>query len=85
MTYIVIELQTNDGVTTIVPPVPFTDRNAAESKFHQTLQYAAVSSIESHAVTLLTEDGRTVRTEVYHHPKPEPEPEEEGGEEEVGA
>ena len=77
MTYIVLELQTNDGVTSNVPPAPYTDRLAAESKFHQVLQYAAVSSVESHAVSLLTEDGRVVRNECYKHPKPEPEPEEE--------
>lgn len=84
MTYIVMEMQTNSGVTAIVPPVAFTDRNAAEASFHSILSYAAVSAVEEHAVVMITSDGRVVRNEVYRHPVTpvQPEPvEPEGGEE----
>ena len=77
MTYIVIETQTNDGVTAIVPPLAYTDRNEAESKFHAILTVAATSSVEEHAAMLLTSDGRMVRNECYRHAAPEPEPEPE--------
>lgn len=79
MTYIVIEMQTNGGVTAIVPPVSFTDRNEAESRFHSMLASAAISSVEEHAVVMITNDGRVVRNEVYRHPVTpvEPEPESE--------
>ena len=80
MTYIVLEIQTNDGVTAIVPPFAYTDRNAAESKFHTVLAAAAVSAVEEHAAVLLTSDGRVVRNECYRHvtqPEPEVEPEPE--------
>ena len=69
MNYIVIETQTTNGVTAIVPPVIYTDRNQAESKFHQILTSAAVSNVEEHTATMLTTDGRLVRpSECYRHP-----------------
>ena len=67
MTYIVLEVQTNNGVAAIVPPLAYTDRNAAESKFHYILSIAATSAIEEHAVCLLTSDGRVLRNECYRH------------------
>lgn len=42
MTYIILETQTNNGTTAIVPPVAFTDRNEAESRYHSVLASAAV-------------------------------------------
>ena len=81
MTYIVMEMQTSNGATAIVPPVSFTDRNQAESRFHSILASAAISAIEEHAVVMITDDGRVVRNEVYRHPvepvTPEEEPEEQ--------
>lgn len=79
MTYIVLEMQTSGGVTAIVPPLSYTDRNAAESKFHQILATAATSAVEEHAASLLTSDGRLIRNECYRHPveeevNQEPEP-----------
>lgn len=81
MTYIVLEMQTNNGVTALVPPVTYTDRNAAEAKFHSILANAAISNVEQHTAVILTNDGRLVRSsECYHHPaeQPEVEPEVEG-------
>ena len=69
MTYIVLEMQTNDGTTALVPPAIYTTRQEAESKYHLILTAAAVSQIEEHAATILTGDGRLVRNECYHHPK----------------
>lgn len=68
MNYIVIELQTNNGTTAIVPPVTYSDRNQAESKFHQILMSAAVSQVEVHTAVMMTDDGRMVRNECYKHP-----------------
>lgn len=74
MTYIVLEIQTNNGVAAIVPPLAYTDRNAAESKFHTILSAAAVSQNEEHAAIMITSDGRLLRNECYRH---EPASEEE--------
>lgn len=83
MTYIVIETQTNDGVTAIVPPLSYTERNDAEAKFHQILGVAATSAVEEHTAMLLTSDGRLVRGECYRHPKQEPVVEPDEGEPET--
>lgn len=80
MTYIVIETQTNDGVTAIVPPLSYTERNDAEAKFHQILGFAATSTVEEHTAMLLTSDGRLVRGECYRHPKQTPAVEPDEGE-----
>lgn len=76
MVYIVLETQTSNGATAIVPPVTFDNRQQAESRWHAQAQLAAISSVEEHAVMLLTSTGQIVRNDVYLHPK-EPENTEE--------
>ena len=66
MTYLVIEIQkTGDTVGNIV--TAYTNRNEAESKYYAVLSAAAVSSVEKHACSLLTEDGASIRNEAYEH------------------
>jgi hypothetical protein len=64
--FTVIELQTTNGITSIISTV-FQDRNQAEQKFHETLSYAAVSSVDIHAVSILTTDGTVIKNDVYYH------------------
>lgn len=82
MNYIILEQQTNNGVTAIVPPDPATDNlNAALSSFLIKAGYAAISNVEVHTVSLITEDGRLVRpSECFRHPVAASEPEEEPAE-----
>ena len=81
MTYIVLETQTNNGTTAIVPPAAYTTRNDAEAKFHAVLQIAATSAVEEHAAVLLTSDGHVLRNECYRHEaEPAQEPAEVEGE-----
>lgn len=77
--YIVLEIQTNADGTVGTLVNSFAEKNEAESKFHQVLQYAAVTTLPVHACVLLTSEGICVRSEYYSHvePAPEPEPEEE--------
>ena len=75
--FIVIEMQTNDGVTAVVPPVAFATRNEAEARYHAILSAAAVSEVEVHSCAILNEHGIVVQCHYYEHPKPEPEPEPE--------
>ncbi len=65
--YIVIELQTiNDSqVASVV--TTYTDRNVAESKYHDILRAAAVSALPCHAAVLLDEKGRMIKSEYYTH------------------
>lgn len=67
MNYIIMEIQTENGTTAIVPPVVFEDRNVAEARYHTILAAAAVSDVDVHTVVMLTNDGRTVRYECYRH------------------
>ena len=65
--YIVIEMQTNNGTTAIVPPVTFDDINKAYQKYYQILSAAAVSSVPTHTAIILTERGDVVRVEHFEH------------------
>ena len=62
----VVELQTTNGVTAVLTEA-FQDRNLAEQKYHQTLAYASVSSIDVHAVGMLDEFCQVIKNEVYFH------------------
>ena len=73
--YIVIEIQNSGTVATIVNQ--YADKNAAESKFHQILASAAVSSVPVHSAVLMTDRGVWLRSESYEHPAPAQEPEPE--------
>lgn len=64
--FTVIELQTTNGVTAVLTEV-FQNREQAEQKFHTTLAYAAVSSIDIHAVSILSPDGSVLKNDVYYH------------------
>ncbi len=76
MNYIIIEMQTTDGVTAIVPPVVKSNYNEAEQEYHTKLAYAAVSAVHLHSVTMLAENGKMIKCEAYDH-APAPEPAEE--------
>lgn len=70
--YIVAEFQTT-GDTTSILTFQFTDKNEAEQKYHQVLSYAAVSSVNIHAVSMMNEFGCVAKNEFYtHEPAPEP-------------
>lgn len=65
--YIVIEIQKNaEGqVATLVST--FTNQNEAESKYHEILKYAAVSTLPKHSAVILGEDGYELMYNCYIH------------------
>lgn len=65
--YVVIELQTNPNGVVGTLITTFTDRNAAESKYHDVLRSAAVSALPKHAAVMMTEEGFTLKNECYTH------------------
>ena len=67
--FIVMEIQTGNQVATIVDS--YTDRNAAENKYHSILAAAAISDVPKHGAVMLTEEGVRLKSECYIH---EPEP-----------
>lgn len=73
--YIVLELQTTNGVTAIVPPASYDNINAAYQKYYTGLAAAAVSAVPVHTMMLINEFGNLIRVEYFEHPVEE-EPEE---------
>lgn len=63
--YIVIEIQTSATVATLVNS--YEDRNQAESKYHQILTAAALSSVPKHSAVLMNDEGQTIKSETYTH------------------
>lgn len=63
--YIVLEIQTSTTVATLVNA--YEDRNQAESKYHQILTAAALSSVPKHSAVLMNDEGQTIKSETYIH------------------
>ena len=75
MMYAVLEMQ-KTGETLSVITTTFEDRQTAESKFHQVLQYAAVSNVPIHSAAIMSEDGSLLKRESFRHTVVESEVEE---------
>ena len=77
--FIVIEVQANVNNTaaTLVSTYSDVEKASAESQYHTILSSAAISNVYNHSAFMLTDDGRLLRSECYHHEVPiEPEVEE---------
>ena len=67
--YIVLELQTNDGLTGILTN-NYDELNAAYAKFYTILAVAAESSTEHHTAMIITPYGGIIESKCFDHPKP---------------
>ena len=65
--FILLEIQTENQSTALLPALTYSDRNQAESAFYQKLSYAAISEVDIHTVILLDEHGNTIKREFYEH------------------
>ena len=65
--YIILETQTNTSgvVSTLV--FQYEDRDHAESKYHQILAAAAISTLPKHCAFMFTDDGYLYKSECYRH------------------
>jgi len=65
--YVVVELQKSaeNAVASLVST--HETLQEAESKFHQVLSYAAVSTLPLHSCVLLNEDAYVIKNESYSH------------------
>lgn len=66
MVYVVMEVQ-SDNATAATLISSYTNRNEAESKFHQILGAAAISTVPTHSAVLLTDTGKALKSESYTH------------------
>lgn len=67
--YTILEQQTTNGKTAYTPLEQKADINEAESVFYTKLASAAISTVELHSVTLLSDDGREIMHKSYVHEK----------------
>ena len=65
--FTVQESQTTNGATTFLAPVYKETRNEALSAYHSILSYAAVSSVDIHAVAIFDERLNVVACEYFDH------------------
>lgn len=66
MTYLVIELQTTNNVTSHIA-WSYNNLQEAESKYHAVLSAAAISTVSTHAAALLNQEGHLIRSWFYEH------------------
>lgn len=65
--FIVLEIQKTSETEVANLVSTHTNRNEAESKFHQVLSAAAISNIPKHSAVLLTDDGVCIKRESFVH------------------
>ena len=65
--YCIIETETTQGTMAALPPEVKATRELAEQEYHRRLSYAAVSTVEEHAVVMLNAEGQRVKGECYKH------------------
>jgi len=66
--FYVLELQTYGDGTGSVIPQSYDNLRAAESKYYLILSAAAISTVYRHGAVLMTEEGFTLKQEVFTHP-----------------
>ena len=66
MVFVVLEIQSNnETAATLINS--YIDRNEAESKFHQILGAAAISTVPIHSAVIITDTGVMLKNETYRH------------------
>lgn len=63
--YIVLEIQASDTIATTINS--YEDRNTAESRYHQILAAAAMSTVPHHSAVLMNEIGDPIKSDSYTH------------------
>ena len=61
----VIELQTNDGITSVIS-TSYADESLAYQKYYQVLSFAAVSDIDIHSAAIINEEGLSIKNETFN-------------------
>ena len=65
MNYIITEIQTTGGVTTVVTPVIKNTEAEAWQAFHQACAYAAVSGLDIHTVVIENAEGFQIERKCF--------------------
>ncbi len=65
MNYIIIEAQTSNGATAVVPPVAYSDAVEAEAVFLEKCAYARRSGLPAHTVILMDQEGQVIARKCF--------------------
>lgn len=65
--FIIQEIQTNNGQTSLLPAINREDKLEAESEWHIKMGYAAISEVQVHTVIMYDEHGNVVKQGYYEH------------------
>ena len=65
MNYIIIEAQTDNGTTTLCPPLVYGDRIEAEAVFLEKCAYARRSGLNAHTVVLFDYEGNVIAKKCF--------------------
>ena len=69
MKYIVIELQSDNDIVSVLNPATYDTYEKACQDYYYRLSCASVSEVENHSVTILNEYGLLVENKTFIHPK----------------
>lgn len=65
MNRVIIEMQTTNGSTAVVPPVAYNDPIEAEAVFLEKCAYARRSGLDVHTVVLLDNEGTVIAKKCF--------------------
>ena len=65
MNRVIIEIQTDNGTTSVVPPIAYDDPVEAEAVFLEKCAYARRSGLDCHTVVLLDEEGTVIARKCF--------------------
>ena len=65
MNRVIIEIQTDNGTTSVVPPIAYTDPVEAEAVFLEKCAYARRSGLDTHTVILLDSEGKQIAKKCF--------------------
>lgn len=65
MNYIVLEIQTSNGTTTLLPPLVYEDRIEAEAVFLEKCAAARRSGLAVHTAVLMDNEGKQIAKKVF--------------------
>lgn len=65
--FIVIELQTEKGTTSVLPAITKDDKLEAESAFYTIRSAAAISDVDVHSAIMIDEHGNMLNSFYYEH------------------
>lgn len=65
--YFICEIQTSNEGSATLPLLSAATIQEAESKYHQILAYAAISTLPKHSAIIFDDEGLPIQSQCYKH------------------